>query len=44
LALILLLTISSFSWVSLVFPAWVLLISVYILVENFRTKAAPGFA
>jgi hypothetical protein len=40
LALILLLTISSFSWVSLVFPAWVLAVSVYILIENFGRKAA----
>jgi hypothetical protein len=41
LALILLLTISSFSWVSLVFPAWVFAVSVYILIDNFRRKAAP---
>lgn len=38
LALLLLLTISTFSWISLVFPAWVFVISVYILVENFRDK------
>jgi hypothetical protein len=38
LALILLLTISSFSWVSLVFPAWVFVISVYILFENLRSR------
>jgi hypothetical protein len=44
LALILLLTISSFSWVSLVFPAWVFAVSVYILIENFRRKAPPAFA
>ena len=44
LALILLLTISSFSWVSLVFPAWVLAVSVYILIENFGRKAAPAVA
>jgi hypothetical protein len=44
LALILLLTISSFSWVALVFPAWVLAVSVYILIENFRRKAAPAAA
>jgi hypothetical protein len=36
LAAVLLLTISSFSLVSLVFPFWVLLISLYILFENFR--------
>ena len=40
LALVLLLTISSFSWVALVFPAWVFVISVYILFENLRGK--PG--
>ena len=44
LALILLLTISSFSWVSLLFPAWVLAVSIYILIENFRVKAAPAVA
>jgi hypothetical protein len=38
LALVLLLTISTFSWVSLVFPLWVLLISLHILVENLRGK------
>ncbi len=41
LALILLLTISSFSWVSLVFPVWVFAVSVYILIENLSRKAAP---
>lgn len=44
LALILLLTLSSFSWVSLVFPAWVFAVSVYILIENFGKKAPPAFA
>jgi hypothetical protein len=39
LALILLLSISRFSWISLVFPLWVLLISVYILIENMRGQA-----
>jgi hypothetical protein len=38
LALVLLLTISSFSWVALVFPIWVFVISVYILIENMRSK------
>jgi hypothetical protein len=38
LALVLLLTISSYSWVSLVFPLWVLMISLYILIENLRGK------
>lgn len=40
LALVLLLTISSFSWISLVFPLWVLLVSLHILVDNLRGKAS----
>jgi hypothetical protein len=44
LALCLLLSIGFISWISVVFPLWVLLISVYILIENFRRKAAPGAA
>jgi hypothetical protein len=36
LALILLLTVSLFYWAPLVFPLWVLLISVYILLANLR--------
>jgi hypothetical protein len=42
LALLLLLSIGYISWISLVFPLWVLLISLYILVENYRRKAAPA--
>lgn len=43
LALVLLLTIAQFSWISLVFPLWVLMISVYILVENMRrAEGAPA--
>jgi hypothetical protein len=42
LALLLLLSIGFINWISLVFPLWVLLISVYILIENFRRKAAPA--
>ena len=44
LALFLLLSIGFISWISVVFPLWVLLISVYILIENFRRKVAPGVA
>jgi hypothetical protein len=44
LALLLLLSISRYSWISLVFPLWTLLISVYILIENVRRKAAPAVA
>jgi hypothetical protein len=45
LALVLLVTLASFSWVSLVFPLWVLLVSLAILVENMRRKdtfVSPG--
>jgi hypothetical protein len=38
LALVLLLSVSHFAWISLVFPLWVLLISVAILVENLMRK------
>jgi hypothetical protein len=40
LALILLLSISHYSWVSLLFPLWVLVVSVYILIENTRRGAS----
>lgn len=36
LALILLLSVGTIEWIPLVFPLWVLLISVYILIENLR--------
>jgi hypothetical protein len=36
LALLLLVSISRVSWVFVVFPLWILLISIYILIENFR--------
>jgi hypothetical protein len=40
LALFLLLSVGFFYWAPLVFPLWVLLISLYILVSNFgRTKS-----
>jgi hypothetical protein len=45
LALLLLVSISYVSWIILVFPLWILLISVYILIENFRRgpdAAVPG--
>ena len=42
LALCLLLSIGFISWISLVFPLWTLLISVYILIQNYRRKAAPA--
>ena len=40
LALLLLLSIGYFSWAPLVFPLWVLLISVHILLANLRSKPA----
>ena len=39
LALVLLFSIGYSLWVTLIFPAWVLIISVYILVLNLRSKA-----
>jgi hypothetical protein len=36
LALLLLLSIGTIEWIPLVFPAWVFLISLYILIENLR--------
>jgi hypothetical protein len=36
LALTLLLSIGIISWISLVFPVWVLMLSIYILIENYR--------
>ncbi len=39
LALILLLTVSLSVWFTLIFPAWVLMISVYILVGNLRHRS-----
>jgi hypothetical protein len=44
LALALLIIISHVSWVSLVFPVWVLLISIYILAENLRGKTRSQVA
>jgi hypothetical protein len=35
LALVMLLTITSFAWIVLLFPSWVLLLSAYILVSDF---------
>jgi hypothetical protein len=36
LALLLLVTISRLSGIIVVFPLWILLISIYILIENYR--------
>jgi hypothetical protein len=40
LALFLLLSIGRFGWAPLVFPLWALVISVYLLLANFRPRAA----
>jgi hypothetical protein len=42
LALLLLVNISSTLWVTLIFPGWVCLVSLYILVLNLRSPSAPG--
>ena len=39
LALVLLLSVGTIEWIPLVFPLWVLLISAFILVENFRGQS-----
>ena len=38
LAVVMLLTISGFAWIALVFPSWVLLLSAYILVSDFGQR------
>lgn len=42
LALMLLLTVETVGWMLLVFPLWVLSISIYILIDNFRAAAATA--
>jgi len=44
LALVLILSIGIIDWISLVFPLWVLLLSIYILTENLRRQSAAGVA
>src|SRR6516162_3626725 len=44
LALMLLLSVGTIEWILLVFPLWVLLISVYILIDNFRGALRPAAA
>jgi hypothetical protein len=38
LAITLLVSIGYYSWITLVFPLWVLLISCYVLMVNLRSK------
>jgi hypothetical protein len=40
-AVVLLLTVSSVAWIELLFPTWVLVLSLHVLVTSFR-RAAPG--
>ncbi len=36
--LVLLLAITDFSWIALLFPSWALLVSTYVLVADFRRR------
>lgn len=40
--LVLLLAITDFAWIALLFPLWVLLVSAYILVADFYSAPQPG--
>jgi hypothetical protein len=42
LALVMLLTITNFAWIALVFPSWVLLLSAYILITDFGKGSPVG--
>jgi hypothetical protein len=42
LGLILLLIITDFAWIALLFPFWVLLVSAYILIEDARRQKVPN--
>jgi hypothetical protein len=42
LALVLLVIIGSSLWVTLIFPGWVCVVSLYILVSNLRSPSARG--
>ncbi len=44
LALVMLLTISGFAWIALVFPSWVLLLSAFILISDFSRVQVPTSA
>jgi hypothetical protein len=39
IAVVLLLTVGSLAWIELVFPAWVLVLSLYVLISSFRGRA-----
>jgi hypothetical protein len=42
LALLLLLSVGMIQWILMVFPLWVLSISVYVLIDNLRVASGPG--
>jgi hypothetical protein len=42
IAVVLLLTAGSFAWVKLLFPAWVMALSLHVLVTSFRSHAEAG--
>jgi hypothetical protein len=42
LALVLLVSIASNLWVTLIFPGWVCVVSAYVLVSNLRSPSTPG--
>ncbi len=41
-ALVLLLVITSWAWIGLLFPLWVLLVSCVVLVTEYRKRGGPG--
>jgi hypothetical protein len=41
-AVVLLVTVSLFAWVELLFPAWVLVLSLYVLITSFKATAPSG--
>jgi hypothetical protein len=42
LALVLLFTIGLSPWLPLIFPTWMLIVSILILISNYRRKAQSG--
>jgi hypothetical protein len=41
-AVVLLVTVSFFAWIELLFPAWVLVLSLYVLITSFKATAPSG--
>lgn len=41
-AVVLLVTVNLFAWVELLFPAWVLVLSLYVLITSFKATAPSG--